>query len=38
MIEKLEYDKGYSERLDVRKKENETLHKGTLAYKTEMHD
>mmetsp|Transcript_7213 Transcript_7213/g.6321 ORF Transcript_7213/g.6321 Transcript_7213/m.6321 type:complete len:108 (+) Transcript_7213:2093-2416(+) len=32
------YDKGYQERLQTRKKENETLHKGTLAYKTSMHD
>lgn len=35
---KLDYDKGFQDRLATRKKENETLHKGTLAYKTEMHE
>ena len=29
-MEKLEYDKSYQERLVVRKKENEMLHKNTL--------
>lgn len=35
---KLDYDAGYEERLSIRKKENETLHKGNLNYKTDMHD
>lgn len=26
VVEKLEYDKGYAERLEVRKRENEELH------------
>ena len=30
VTQKLVYDKGYQERLDVRKKENELLHKNTL--------
>ena len=30
VTEKLEYDKGYQERLTVRKQENEMLHKNTL--------
>lgn len=38
VMDKLESDKGYQERLDVRRKENETLHKSTLAYNTDMHD
>lgn len=38
VLDKLTYDQGFQERLATRKKENETLHKGTLGYKTEMHD
>lgn len=30
VVQKLEYDKGYKERLTVRKQENEMLHKNTL--------
>ena len=37
-MEKLEYDKGYSERLENQKRENEIIHKGVLEYKTEMHE
>lgn len=29
-MEKLEYDLDYNERLEIRKKENEMLHKKTL--------
>ncbi len=38
VMEKLEYDKGYSERLETQKRENEVIHKGVLEYKTEMHE
>jgi len=38
VMTKLEYDQGYSERLKERQKENETLHKGVLEYRTEMHE
>ena len=34
---KLEYDKGYQERLETQKKENEVIHKGVLEYKSDMH-
>jgi hypothetical protein len=34
---KLNYDKGYMDRLNTRKRENEVLHKNTLEYKSEMH-
>jgi hypothetical protein len=37
VLEKLEYDKGYQERLTTQKKENEVIHKGVLEYKSEMH-
>ena len=37
VIEKITYDRGYQERLTVRKKENEVLHKKTLEYKSNMH-
>ena len=37
VVEKLEYDKGYSDRLNTRKKENEVLHKNTLEYKSQQH-
>ena len=30
VLSKLDYDKGYQERLTVRKQENEMLHKNTL--------
>lgn len=36
-MDKLNYDKGYKDRLNTRKRENEVLHKGTLEYKSEMH-
>jgi len=36
-MEKLNYDKGYKERLTTRKRENEVLHKNTLEYKSQMH-
>ena len=35
---KLEYDQGYKNRLDTRKKENEVLHKNTLEYKAAQHE
>ena len=38
VVTKLTYDKGYEERLQTRKKENEVLHKKTLEYKSGMHD
>lgn len=38
VISKLENDKGYKDRLQKRKKENEVLHKNTLEYKTNMHE
>lgn len=38
VMEKITYDQAYQERLSVRKKENETLHKGDLAYHTDMHE
>jgi len=38
VLDKLEYDKGYQERLGTRKKENEQLHKKTLEYKSNMHE
>ena len=34
VVSKLEYDKGYADRLNTRKKENEVLHKNTLEYKS----
>ena len=37
VMDKLNYDKGYKDRLNTRKRENEVLHKGTLEYKSEMH-
>lgn len=37
VLEKLNYDKGYKDRLNTRKRENEVLHKNTLEYKSEMH-
>ena len=37
VLEKLTYDKDYSNRLNTQKKENEVLHKRTLEYKSERH-
>lgn len=36
-MDKLKYDRGYQDRLNTRKRENEVLHKGTLEYKSDMH-
>ena len=38
VVDKLEYDQGYKQRLDTRKKENEVLHKNTLEYKAAQHE
>ena len=38
VMEKLEYDKGYTDRLQTQKRENEVIHKGVLEYKVDMHD
>ena len=38
VVNKLEYDQGYAQRLDTRKKENEVLHKNTLEYKAAQHE
>lgn len=38
VMDKLEYDKGYQERLTFQKRENEVIHKGVLEYKTDMHE
>lgn len=38
VLEKLEYDRGYTQRLDTRKRENEVLHKNTLEYKASQHE
>lgn len=38
VLEKLEYDRGYTDRLNTRKRENEVLHKNTLEYKATMHE
>lgn len=37
VMEKLEYDAGYQERLLTQKRENEVIHKGVLEYKSTMH-
>ena len=37
VVEKLAYDRGYADRLNTRKKENEVLHKNTLEYKSQQH-
>lgn len=37
VMDKLNYDKGYADRLNTRKRENEVLHKNTLEYKSQMH-
>lgn len=36
-MDKLEYDKDFTERLESKKKENEVVHKGILEYKSDMH-
>ncbi len=38
VLEKLEYDRGYTDRLNTRKRENEVLHKNTLEYKASQHE
>jgi len=38
VLEKLEYDRGYKDRLNTRKRENEVLHKNTLEYKASQHE
>ena len=38
VVEKLEYDRGYQERLTTQKRENEVIHKGVLEYKSDMHE
>ena len=38
VLEKIHYDHGYQDRLSIRKKENEVLHKKTLEYKSNMHE
>lgn len=38
VMQKLEYDKGFQERLQTQKRENEVIHKGVLEYKSDMHD
>ena len=38
VLEKLEYDRGYADRLNTRKRENEVLHKNTLEYKASQHE
>ena len=37
-MNKLEYDQGYTNRLNTRKRENEVLHKNTLEYKAAQHE
>lgn len=38
VIDKLDYDRGYADRLNTRKRENEVLHKNTLEYKATQHE
>lgn len=38
VTEKIMYDRGFGDRLATKKKENEVLHKNTLAYKQQMHE
>lgn len=38
VLEKLEYDHGFTDRLNTRKRENEVLHKNTLEYKASQHE
>ena len=37
-MDKISRDRQYSTELQTRKKENEVLHKNTLAYKQDMHE
>ena len=36
-MNKLNYDRDYTDRLETRKRQNEVLHKNTLEYKSSMH-
>ena len=38
VLEKVGYDRGYTDRLTQRKRENEVLHKSTLEYRNRMHE
>jgi len=38
VMDKLNYDRGDTDRLENRKRENEVLHKNTLEYKSSMHE
>jgi len=38
VLEKLNYDRDYTDRLNTRKRENEVLHKNTLEYKASQHE
>jgi hypothetical protein len=38
VLQKLEKDKSYNDKLQSQKRENEKIHKGALEYKTEMHE
>ena len=38
VLNKLEYDQGYANHLNTRKRENEVLHKNTLEYKASQHE
>ena len=38
VMEKLEYDGQYQDRLQTMKRENEVIHKGVLEYKSDMHE
>ena len=38
VLEKLQKDKAFDEKLLSQKKENEVIHKGVLEYKTTMHE
>jgi len=35
---KITYDRGFADRLNTQKKDNEVLHKKTLEYKQNMHE
>ena len=37
-MDKIYYDRGYADRLNTQKKDNEVLHKKTLEYKQNMHE
>lgn len=38
VTDKISYDHEYASNLRTKKKENEVLHKNTLAYKQQMHE